>query len=166
MDPNAELPADRRVAAGLRPRPPRRLPHRRRLPRRPTTDAAHGSVPDGIRTIHDRPIDNARPDHSPCHGVFGAIFFTSAPVCCFVFYRRFRTDDHWRPFPGWTLGAGILLILGIATLRVSQQPGSGLFEFKGPVQRVLLIIMTWIFAFAFRLRHPRTGRNQGQKALP
>lgn len=105
--------------------------------------------------------------HGFVHGVFGALFFTSAPVCCFVFYRRFRTDHHWRSFAGWTLGAGILLVLGIAILRVSQQPGSGLFEFKGLVQRVLLIIiMAWIFAFAFRLRHPRRDRNQAPKALP
>ena len=105
--------------------------------------------------------------HGIVHGVFGALFFTSAPVCCFVFYRRFRTDHYWRPFAGWTLGAGILLVLGIAILRVSQQPGSGLFEFKGLLQRVLLtIIMTWIFAVAFPLRHHYRDSNQGPKALP
>ena len=30
--------------------------------------------------------------HGLVHGVFGAVFFTCAPLSCFVFYRRFRTD--------------------------------------------------------------------------
>jgi len=91
--------------------------------------------------------------HGLVHGIFGALFFTLAPVCCFVFYRRFRSDPAWRPLAGWTLAAGVLLSLGIAMLKISQQPGTGLFEWKGLVQRILLVtIMGWIFAAGFRLR--------------
>ncbi|MFE5835242.1 DUF998 domain-containing protein [Arthrobacter sp. NPDC056493] len=79
--------------------------------------------------------------HGLLHGIFGALFFTLAPVCCFVFHRRFRGEPAWRPLAGWTLTAGVLLSLGIVMLKISQQPGTGLFA-----------IMAWIFAVAFRLR--------------
>lgn len=87
------------------------------------------------------------------HGIFGAVVFTFAPVSCFVFYRRFRHEPAWRPLVGWTLASGIVLTLGIGVLKISQQPGSGLFEVKGLVQRILLVtFMAWIFAVASRLR--------------
>lgn len=98
--------------------------------------------------------------HGIVHGIFGALFFTLAPVSCFVFFRRFRSDPHWRPFAGWTLAAGVALTLGIVLLKVSQQPGSGLFEWKGLVQRaVLVVFLAWIFAVAHRLR--RRSRSSG-----
>lgn len=91
--------------------------------------------------------------HGVVHGIFGAIFFTLAPVSCFVFYRRFRSDRPWRPLAAWTLAAGIILTLGIGVLKFSQQPGGVLFDWKGLVQRVILIaFMAWIFAVASRLR--------------
>lgn len=96
--------------------------------------------------------------HGMVHGVSGALVFSSAPVTCFVFYRRFRADPAWRPLAGWTLSAGIVLVLGVAALRLSQQAGTGLFELKGLIQRfVLITFMTWLFAFAARLRR-QAGR--------
>ncbi|MDQ0819388.1 hypothetical protein QFZ79_001683 [Arthrobacter sp. V4I6] len=51
-------------------------------------------------------------------------------------------------------------------LSISQQPGTGLFEWKGLVQRVFLItFMTWMFAFAFRLRHHHRDGNHRPEAL-
>jgi hypothetical protein len=98
--------------------------------------------------------------HGVVHGIFGALFFTFAPLSCFVFYRRFRTDRLWRPLAGWTLAAGVVLSLGIGLLKFSQQPASGLFEWKGLVQRVLLVtFMAWIFVFAGRLRHVYRSRE-------
>jgi hypothetical protein len=98
--------------------------------------------------------------HGVVHGIFGALVFTFAPLSCFVFYRRFRSDPVWRPLAGWTLAAGVVLTLGIGLLKISQQPGSGLFEWKGLVQRVILItFMTWIFTVASRLRHHYRGRE-------
>jgi hypothetical protein len=91
--------------------------------------------------------------HGTVHGIFGAIVFTFAPLSCFVFYRRFRSDPAWRPLAGWTLLSGVVLALGIVLLKISQQPGSGLFEWKGLVQRVILVtFMAWIFVVGFRLR--------------
>lgn len=96
--------------------------------------------------------------HGVVHGILGALFFTLAPISCFVFYRRFHSDRVWRPMAGWTLAAGVVLTLGIGLLKFSQQLGSGLFEWKGLVQRVILVtIMAWIFAFASRLRHRYRG---------
>ncbi len=41
------------------------------------------------------------------HGIFGAMVFTFAPLSCFVFYRRFRSDLAWRRLAGWTLLSGM-----------------------------------------------------------
>ncbi|MDR6505742.1 DUF998 domain-containing protein [Arthrobacter oryzae] len=96
------------------------------------------------------------------HGIFGALVFTFAPISCFVFYRRFRRDPAWRPLAGWTLASGVVLALGVALLRLSQQNGSGLFEWKGLVQRIILVtFMAWIFAVAARLRRHRGGAGDG-----
>jgi len=105
--------------------------------------------------------------HGVVHGIFGAIVFTFAPVSCFVFYRRFRSDPLWRPLAVWTLLSGIVLTLGIVLLRISQQPGSGLFEWKGLVQRAILVtFMAWIFAVAFRLRHLSRAQDNVPPAQP
>jgi hypothetical protein len=91
--------------------------------------------------------------HGVVHGIFGALVFTIAPISCFVFYRRFRRDTGWCPLAVWTLASGVVLTVGVVLLKISQQPGSGLFEWKGLVQRVILFtFMAWIFAVAFRLR--------------
>jgi hypothetical protein len=104
--------------------------------------------------------------HGVVHGIFGALVFTFAPLSCFVFYRRFRSDAVWRPLAGWTLASGVVLTFGIVLLKISQQPGSGLFEWKGLVQRVILVtFMTWIFTVATRLRHHYRSR-QHNSVLP
>jgi hypothetical protein len=105
--------------------------------------------------------------HGVVHGLVGAVFFTLAPVGCFVFYRRFRSDRAWRPLAGWTLSAGVILCLGIVALKISQQPASGLFEWKGLVQRVILVtIMAWIFSVASQLRHLYRDGKPGLQAQP
>jgi Protein of unknown function (DUF998) len=98
--------------------------------------------------------------HGVVHGIFGALVFTLAPVSCFVFYRSFRRNPDWRPLRGWTLACGVVLTLGIVLLKISQQPESGLFEWKGLVQRAILItFFTWIFTVAFRLGRVHGGRE-------
>ncbi len=87
--------------------------------------------------------------HGVVHGAFGAVVFASAPVSCFAFYRRFRTDSAWHPLAAWTLTAGVVLTVGIGLLKLSQQPGTELFGWKGLVQRVLLVtVMSWLFTLA------------------
>lgn len=99
--------------------------------------------------------------HGVVHGIFGALVFTFAPISCFVFYRRFRRDAGWRPLAGWTLATGVVLAVGVVLLKISQQPESVLFEWKGLVQRVILFaFMAWIFAVAFHLRRQyRSGEG-------
>lgn len=90
--------------------------------------------------------------HGIVHALLGAVVFSLAPVSCFVFYRRFRTDPAWRPSAGWTLATGIVLTLGVIVLKISQSPQNELFAFKGIVQRVILITyMTWLFALSLRV---------------
>jgi hypothetical protein len=99
--------------------------------------------------------------HGIVHGIFGAVVFTCAPLSCFVFHRRFRREPAWRRMAGWTLLSGIVLALGIVVLKISQQPGSGLYEWKGLVQRAILVtFMAWIFSVAFRLRRLATAAFQ------
>lgn len=102
--------------------------------------------------------------HGVVHGIFGALVFTCGPVACLVFYRRFRIDPLWHALAGWTLGSGVVLVLGIVLLRISQQPGGVLFEWKGLLQRILLVtLMTWIFTVAARLRH---HYRDGETSIP
>lgn len=65
------------------------------------------------------------------HGILGAVVFTFAPLSCFVFYRRFRSDPAWQRLAAWTLAIGVVLALGIPLLKFSQQAASVLFEWKG-----------------------------------
>ena len=100
--------------------------------------------------------------HGIIHGIFGAVVFSLGPISCFVFYRRFRRDPTWRAFAGWTLGAGAALVVGIVVLKISEFPVSGLFAWKGLVQRAVLItFFAWLFAFAARL----WGRS-GEQSRP
>lgn len=95
--------------------------------------------------------------HGIIHGIFGAVVFSLAPVTCFVFHRRMRTDPALQALAPWTLAAGILLVVGIVLLKVSQLPG-GLFPYKGLVQRaVLLVFMTWLLALGATVRTRLTG---------
>lgn len=96
---------------------------------------------------------NQSSPHGLVHGILGALVFSLAPVTCFVFYRRFRSDPAWRSLASWTLAAAVILTSGIPVLKVSQLPTGPLFDWKGVVQRVLLVtLMTWLFTLAVRLR--------------
>ncbi|KQR63584.1 hypothetical protein ASF98_13175 [Arthrobacter sp. Leaf337] len=101
------------------------------------------------------------------HGIFGALVFAFAPISCFVFYRRFRREPFWQPLAGWTLAIGIVLAVGLVVLKISQQAESGLFEWKGLVQRVLLIaMMAWLFTVASRLHSHHRSRTPARRAVP
>ncbi|HUD44780.1 MAG TPA: DUF998 domain-containing protein [Patescibacteria group bacterium] len=90
--------------------------------------------------------------HGIIHGIFGAVVFLLMPVTCFVFFRSFQRDPLWRVFAWWTLAIGVLLVIGIGFLKVSQFPQSSLFEWKGLIQRIIIIsYLAWIFAFAVQL---------------
>ena len=94
--------------------------------------------------------------HGLLHGIFGAVFFSLAPIICIVFARRFRTDPAWRALYGWTIAAAVIIVVAVVLMRVGGIASSGLHPWLGLIQRVALItFMAWIISVALRLRtHP------------
>ena len=107
--------------------------------------------------------------HGLVHEIFGALVFSLAPVSCFIYFGRFRNDPVWRSMASWTFLAGVLLVMGIVLLKAGQIPQSGLYAWKGLIQRVILLVFIgWPFAFAARLfRRPILERlaTAGSQAL-
>ena len=90
--------------------------------------------------------------HGIIHGLFGALVFALAPATCLVLYRRFRRDPSWRGLATATLIVGVGLIVGVVLLKVSEQPSSALFTWKGLIQRIILVgFLGWLFVVAARL---------------
>jgi len=89
--------------------------------------------------------------HGTAHGVLGAIGFTLMPLSCFVIYRRFRRNQVWQTFAGWTLAVCIIIVLAIVLLKVAQLGVMG--GLLGLFQRIVLVAyFGWTFAFAMKLR--------------
>jgi hypothetical protein len=94
--------------------------------------------------------------HGIVHGIFGAIFFSLAPVTCFVFWRRFRRDERWRFLHGWTFAAGIVTAIAVVLLRIATPgpvaPSTMLTDWIGVIQRTeVIVFLAWVFAFAAAL---------------
>jgi hypothetical protein len=89
------------------------------------------------------------------HQLLGAIVFLLAPISCFVFWRRFRTDPNWRVLQWWTLIATVVIALAVVLLRIGSTPlidSGGLVEWIGLIQRTALVTyVVWIFTFALVL---------------
>lgn len=89
------------------------------------------------------------------HGLLGAVVFTLFPVICFVYCRELRKVGQLRAAV-LTFVTGILLVVGIAVLKASELSTGPLFEVKGLIQRVILVLfMAWSAAFAVI----RTGQD-------
>ncbi|WP_407572966.1 DUF998 domain-containing protein [Deinococcus altitudinis] len=92
---------------------------------------------------------NQHSPHGLLHGLFGAMVFSLAPISCFIFFRRFLPDPIWRRFAWWTLAVGVVLVLTIVALKVSQLSQGALFMSRGLVQQVYLVVFFgWQFSFA------------------
>lgn len=94
--------------------------------------------------------------HGILHNLWGAIVFSLAPVTCFVFWRRFRTDERWRSLRVGTLLAGIVTVTAVILLRVGMPrppaPGNALTSWIGLIQRTAIItFLAWVFSFAREL---------------
>lgn len=94
--------------------------------------------------------------HGMLHGAFGAIVFLLAPVVCFVFWRRFRTEQSQRTLGGWTLAAAVTISIAVVLLRIGTprppDPGNVLTSWIGVIQRVALVtFLAWVFALAHAL---------------
>ena len=100
--------------------------------------------------------------HGVVHGVLGAVVFGLAPVTCLVEARRRGKSRSGRR----ALTAGVLLVVGIAALKVAQTPGTALFADRGLAQRiVLLLIMGWLVRLA-GVDGPPGERGGGPASLP
>lgn len=90
--------------------------------------------------------------HGTIHGILGAVAFLLMPIACFVFYSRFRQDQRWRSFGGWTLAAGIVtsctvVFFSVVSKSPSYKPAFG--PWFGLIQRSVIVpYMVWLFAFA------------------
>ncbi len=93
------------------------------------------------------------------HGLFGAVVFSLAPVSCFALRRRFRSDPAWGAMTSWSGVVGVVTSVGVGVLKVSQLPGTGLFQWRGLIQRaVLTTYLGWLFFCAARLREHTARR--------
>jgi hypothetical protein len=95
--------------------------------------------------------------HAKAHGIFGALFFTFAPVSCFVFLRRFRMEARWRPMVAWSIAARAVLVADILLMRIGPtrppRPPNALNEWCGVLQRVAAVaFFAWMVRFAWSLR--------------
>jgi len=99
--------------------------------------------------------------HGILHLIFGAFVFSLAPVTCFVFWRRFCSDERWRSLRTWTLVAGIVITTAVVLLRIGAPrppaPGNALTSWIGVIQRAALVaFLAWVFTFA-RALYQRAG---------
>lgn len=90
--------------------------------------------------------------HGMLHGIFGALFFSLAPISCFVFGRRFRDDPVWQPLQWWTWGAGVIIVVAVILMKAGQLSSSSLHAWLGLIQRIALITyMAWLTTFGLGL---------------
>ena len=98
-------------------------------------------------------FDNQQTFIGMLHGIFGALVFALSPVCCFLYWRRFRADPRWRYLHPWTLAAVILMVGTVVLMKVAQPLTSALNPWAGLIQRgSLLTFYAWVFAFSVGLR--------------
>ena len=98
-------------------------------------------------------FDNQMSVQGMLHGIFGAMVFALSPVCCFVFWRRFRIDSNWKHMQTWTLLASLIMAIIVILMKIAQPTTSGLNEWAGLIQRCsLLTFYAWIFTFSLKLK--------------
>jgi len=101
-------------------------------------------------------FDNQQSVRGFLHGIFGALVFALSPVCCFVFWRRFRDDANWKRMRHLSLLAGIVMAAVVVLMKVAQPLSSPLNPWAGLIQRCSLITFyAWVFVFALNLLRKR-----------
>jgi hypothetical protein len=83
------------------------------------------------------------------HAVAGFLVFPWIPAVLLLMARRFRRDDHWRPFLMYTVATGVFclvaLVFFLLFVGTPDAPPRLFSEFRGLVQRVLLLpFLIWI----------------------
>ena len=102
-------------------------------------------------------FDNQQSIHGVLHGIFGALVFSLSAASCFVLWRRFRTDEQWKPLSTISLLAGVIMAVLIVLMKIGQLQTGLLNEWAGAVQRCCLMTSyAWIFAISYRMGCVRT----------
>ena len=97
-------------------------------------------------------FDNQQSLQGFLHGIFGALVFALSPVCCFVFWRRFREDANRKRMRHWTLLAAIIMMAIVVLMKIAQPPTSQLNPWAGLIQRCSLVTFyAWVFTFSLNL---------------
>ena len=98
-------------------------------------------------------FDNQQTVHGMIHGIAGAVVFSLSAASCFVLWRRFRKDAHWKPLSAFSLAAGISMSLLIVLMKIGQLQTGLLHDWAGIIQRCyLLISYAWIFSISVKMR--------------
>ena len=98
-------------------------------------------------------FDNQQTTHGIVHGIAGALVFSLSAICCFVLWRRFRTDEKWRSLSVFSLIAGVVMTILIVFMKIGQLQAGQLHDWAGLVQRCCLITSyVWIFFIAFKIK--------------
>jgi len=98
-------------------------------------------------------FDNQQSIQGYLHGIFGALVFALSPVCCIVFWRRFREDANWKRLQHWTLLAAIIMLAIVVLMKIAQPLTSPLNPWAGLIQRCSLITFyVWVFTFSLGLK--------------
>jgi hypothetical protein len=94
--------------------------------------------------------------HGQAHSLLGALVFSLGPASAFVFFRRFRADERWRPLATWTLAAGLVMTAAVVLLKLAMLPPPAppnvLTPWAGLIQRVLIVsLMAWVTSVAMAM---------------
>ena len=99
-------------------------------------------------------FDNQQTPHGIIHGIFGALVFSLSAAACFVFWRRFRKDEKWKPLSALSLICGTVMAVLIVLMKIGQLQTGLLSDYAGVVQRFCLIASyVWIFAVSVKIRY-------------
>jgi hypothetical protein len=87
--------------------------------------------------------------HGRVHAILGALVFSLGPAVCFVFFRRFRVDPEWEGLRGWTLAAGVVMVVAAVLMKLATlpppAPPNPLAGVVGAIQRVSIFsLMGWV----------------------
>ncbi len=115
------------------------------------------------------PLGSSRADasvHGTIHGILGAVAFLLMPITCFVFYSRFRKDQGWPYFKGWTIAAGIVTSCTVVFFSVVSKSlllARHFNDWLGLIQRSVIVpYMAWLLAFGIAAYGNGHLRNRPQ----
>lgn len=94
------------------------------------------------------------------HFVAGITFFLTSAVGLIVLSRRVARDPRWRSLAAYTLGAGVLALIGFVAMPVLVIPDDApLHDWAGLIQRALILLVVFPCRIALSYRLLRNVRG-------